>query len=452
MSFTPYIAGPPVGTAYFYGRSKMLSELQHELLTHYVRYNCFFLVGTRRMGKTSLLRYLADASPTNVVPLFINLQRAAETDETDREKLNPSRLQRVLHRTYARQSLQYPALNWSWPESDEYGDFVEQLESLAHAAEAANLIVWLLWDEAELIADLDPGTLVRLRSVIQEYTALRTILTATMGLGILNDRTRNQTTSPFLFGFATRFLPRLNEDEALALIEQRNHPDGLVKVPTETKLKLLQAGGGHPFILQTLCERLFDMRTRSLRSPTQIDLTTGQDLNNVFQQDYDNVSLGERMILRLISQGHKLEENLLNQSGLSREKFHSFLHALLQLGLVIQKNDYYIPYCDLFAQWLRSGLVREHDTRVSDQASLEISEQAQTDNKSLAMLGQTLAHRLNVEELRVVCFDLGVDYDDIPGESKGLKSRGFLSILEKRAKISHLIDWLRANRNDIQLD
>ena len=70
MQTNPYVAGPPVLNPHFYGRNQLLDELTDP------RYTCYYLVGTRRVGKTSLLKVLGAKAPENAIPLFVNLQRA----------------------------------------------------------------------------------------------------------------------------------------------------------------------------------------------------------------------------------------------------------------------------------------------------------------------------------------------------------------------------------------
>lgn len=66
-----------------------------------------------------------------------------------------------------------------------------------------------------------------------------------------------------------------------------------------------------------------------------------------------------------------------------------------------------------------------------------------------SQLRQLLAERLSAEELRTACFDLGIDPDDLPGESKGAKARELIAYLTRRGALDRLLQWLRANRPDV---
>lgn len=66
-----------------------------------------------------------------------------------------------------------------------------------------------------------------------------------------------------------------------------------------------------------------------------------------------------------------------------------------------------------------------------------------------SQLRQLLAERLSAEELRTICFDLGIDPDDLPGESKGAKARELIAYLTRRGALDRLTQWLAANRPDM---
>ncbi len=57
----------------------------------------------------------------------------------------------------------------------------------------------------------------------------------------------------------------------------------------------------------------------------------------------------------------------------------------------------------------------------------------------LRKLRQVLNTYLNREELRTLCFDLGADYDNLPGEGKAGKARELIAHLEHRGRIPDLI-------------
>ncbi len=64
------------------------------------------------------------------------------------------------------------------------------------------------------------------------------------------------------------------------------------------------------------------------------------------------------------------------------------------------------------------------------------------------LLRQALVRDFGIEELRTLCYDLGVDYDDLPGEGKEAKARELVASLERRGETDSLIaacSWRRPN-------
>jgi len=98
-----------------------------------------------------------------------------------------------------------------------------------------------------------------------------------------------------------------------------------------------------------------------------------------------------------------------------------------------------------FTQVNQSGLLSEFMNAVlSPLQQLEPAERV-----DVAELRQLLARRFSLGELRNLCFDLGVDYDDLPAEGKAEKARELVAYLERRERISELVAILRTRRPDV---
>ena len=70
----------------------------------------------------------------------------------------------------------------------------------------------------------------------------------------------------------------------------------------------------------------------------------------------------------------------------------------------------------------------------------------------LIQLHQLLGQRFDEEELRDLCFDLGVDYDDLRGEGKASKARELVSHLDRRGRLADLASAGKQMRPDIAWD
>jgi hypothetical protein len=67
-------------------------------------------------------------------------------------------------------------------------------------------------------------------------------------------------------------------------------------------------------------------------------------------------------------------------------------------------------------------------------------------------LRQILEARFSVGELKTLCQDLAIDYENIPGETKADRARELVSYYERRGDIDPLRAAIRASRPDIEID
>src|SRR4029453_4379083 len=69
--------------------------------------------------------------------------------------------------------------------------------------------------------------------------------------------------------------------------------------------------------------------------------------------------------------------------------------------------------------------------------------------EQLAQLRRNLDQWFGDEDLRTLCFDLGIDYDDLPGRAKADKARELLSELDRRGRIPELVRLCAAKRPNV---
>ena len=63
-----------------------------------------------------------------------------------------------------------------------------------------------------------------------------------------------------------------------------------------------------------------------------------------------------------------------------------------------------------------------------------------------AKLRQTLADSFSEDELRDLCFDLGVDYENLPGAGKSGKARELIAYAQRRGSLDKLVEQARQLR------
>jgi tetratricopeptide (TPR) repeat protein len=74
------------------------------------------------------------------------------------------------------------------------------------------------------------------------------------------------------------------------------------------------------------------------------------------------------------------------------------------------------------------------------------------DRKQRIRLRQILDRRFDEEELRTLCLDLGIDYDDLPGRGRSDKARELISSLERHGRLSELLVYGKQLRPSISWD
>ncbi len=71
------------------------------------------------------------------------------------------------------------------------------------------------------------------------------------------------------------------------------------------------------------------------------------------------------------------------------------------------------------------------------------------DRPQLTQLRLILAERFDEEEFRTLCFDLGIDYDELRGEGQAAKARELVAYFERRQQVDKIIQAGRLQRPDI---
>ena len=214
----------------------------------------YWVVGTRRIGKTSLLRQLEllAAAGDRYVPLFWDMQGCAsftcmggylgDAVRDHMERFEPLGVTDAM-------------LNQEDP--------LALLSTLRRLARRAGRELLLLGDETEALigaARDEPEAMQRFHRQLTGGAGLRVIFASTRQIYRMHDVCREWTTSPFLSGFdMSQTLGSLEPEAAEALILQTQAPeDSQVHAAAEIVEAITRATNDHPFLLQILCSRLFD--------------------------------------------------------------------------------------------------------------------------------------------------------------------------------------------------
>ena len=219
-----------------------------------------WVVGARRLGKTSLLKELEyrvqESRETPFAALYWDLQGSA-----DARGLADNLLGSVEDSESFRRASDVSV------ESLEGLPVADMLTTLIRRTVRSGWRLLLLVDEAEeflTVARTDAGVLPRLRRVFQKGPEVRTVLTSTKRLARIDERT-DIATSPFLQGFIPPlYLTPLADDGV---------PRSPGPRPLRRRRRPSSSWSGranHPFLVQLIASRLFeshDSRPPSTRWP-----------------------------------------------------------------------------------------------------------------------------------------------------------------------------------------
>jgi len=357
----PYIVGRWVNDRHHYGRHRLFAYLLDTPSA------ALWLVGARRIGKTSLLRqleFLAHTTASGYVPLFWDMQGCENSGDLSVE------LYMALEDTehyFGQYGIDVSALQGQ--------DALVILRRLTRALNAAGKRLLLLIDEAEAllaIARTEPAWLARLRRALQVPNQ-KCVLASTKLLAQLNDLTADWPTSPFLFGFNLINLWSLDPDSAVALIEQRQAAVQ-VTVSPEILEDIIIHTNRHPYLLQFLCHRLYgelEDGTGYLRAPTNDDLDFDNLLAGLFLVDFQHLTNLERRLLLTIGRSSIATEAevLTALADQSPERILTFLWGLEKLGHLRQVYGQWTIGNEYLRRWLQQELdtlERMNDAKLAD--------------------------------------------------------------------------------------
>jgi hypothetical protein len=345
----PYVTGRWVSGDRFYGRERLIDELLHGFE------DCLWVIGNRRIGKTSLLKQLEHLTRDSVsyLSLYWDIEGCHSMGD-----LCEALVEAVDEIVGERLVLSLAGQ-----------DVMDVLRTLSREAADSNRRLLLLCDEGEALMNVEeaePRSLQRLRRIIHTNANIRLVLTSSKQLSLLDDLCRAWVTSPFLHGFAVRYLTSLTEEATDALITQ-SQSESPVKAAPELRAEIRCLTNNHPDLVQWLCYRLWQP-DNTLRPITPGDLEPDQLLAARLRMDFDYLSDTERRILHEVCAAGQVTAAQL-QATPDLPRLPTFLYGLTQLGYLRQEGQVYVIGNRFLASWLKTA-PWEESSKVSDEATL----------------------------------------------------------------------------------
>ncbi len=341
MSAIPYVVGQWVRGERFYGRATQLEEILEG------NRNWLWLLGTRRVGKTSLLKqleYLTANSPERgYFPLFWDLQGSEEPEEIHLD-FNDSLLD-------VEERLDEVGIAVDTVEAD---DLFVSLSRLRRKLRSKKLKLLLLCDEVEELIGLNrkaPALLRKLRRALQSREDIRSVLASSIRLWDLAEQRGD--TSPFLHGFTPPlYIEALNDAEAQALIRQ-SHLPAAARPPFDDAdvATIRERCDNHPYLIQLVCKRFLE--SSDLEEACE-QVATDRMVSFFFSVDFEMLSPAERDVIRLIARQSAATSKTLKQDlHVASGSLSGNLHRLEHLGYVRRNAERrFVLVSYFFRRWL----------------------------------------------------------------------------------------------------
>jgi len=333
----PFIAGSWVRGDNFFGRQALLREILDG------ERDSLWVIGARRLGKTSLLKQLEhrvqQSSQTQWASLYWDLEGSA-----DARGLAESLLWAVEDSEHFRRATAVAV------EDVEGLSVTEMLGFLVRKSVRSGWRLLLLIDEAEellTVARSERSILPRLRRIFQKGTDLRTVLTATRRLARV-DQQAQLLTSPFLQAFIPPlYLTPLEVEDCRQLLARGQFS----AADADT---IMERTARHPFLVQLIASRFFENHDLAA---TLEQVGADEMVANFFSVDFQTLEASERLILEQVArEGSRSRPELAEAVRLSEDDVEPLLYGLRMLGYLTPEGERLRVGNAFFERWLRRSL------------------------------------------------------------------------------------------------
>lgn len=377
----PFTYGNPISDPQrFFGR-----HAEVELIFSRLRnpeFESSSVVGERKVGKTSLLNYIAHPQVVrryNMDPetlLIVYMDLAMITSAT-----TPSRLYQLILRRL-RMRVQDPQLQATIQEVSQSETLdVYDLSDLLEGLEGRGLRLVLLLDEFDHLGsneNFGPEFYYGLRSLAIHYNLA--IVTASRLDLIDVCHSAEVRSSPFFNIFANIYLPAFSREDVDGLLKGSLQGTGIAFTQEEVEYAAAFAGR-LPFFLQIAFHALFEARQQGMPMAPALDYLRqrlGVEASPHLSVYWQHSSFGEQLVLATLAL-RELDEEVppTTQTAAAVEELYrgagAAIQSLTRRGLVRASPEGCALFSTAFAAWLRSELT---SPRTEVEASEETTEQA----------------------------------------------------------------------------
>ncbi len=434
-----YIVGHPIKKpADFYGR-------HHQALRFFeiiggTQAQSLSILGLRRAGKTSFLQYVAHENvmarylpdPDNYVMVYMDMSSCKTPSEFYYRLL--ARLKRLLG-----EGQPISLLKKSSPDATK----MYHVESLLCQYPERRVV--LLLDEFDHLktAAFDQDFLTELRAMtsVLDYE-LACVTASYWDLYQLGSHIGLPPTSPFynIFYPTPLYLPGLKPSVAQALIREPAERAGYA-VEAEDMRWIQQLAGSMPFFLQATASEWFQEKRRNGRPiPAKIASRLVANMSPYFAQWWRHFTACERDLLLSLARQEPVDQLPYDEIELKEA-----VRRLHHYGLLVRHGERFHINGAVGKLWIQLHAGKIVLNGRNNTAPLP------PEPINPVTLRQALVTHFDMEELRTLCFDLGIDFDILNGTGKGAKARDLVALLQRQGNLSSLVEAIRKERATVTL-
>ena len=365
LGTNPYLNRQPINHPNeFFGRTQDVRWLLERIL-HPVVPQCCSITGLRRIGKTSLLRFLEhEEGAKRLYPdyfrltdklllVYVDLSRDSLGVDKDNEALTLATLRHIL-RSLARNArkqvnkeiateiaAQRRAGGNTWQGVLEALD-----ECLLLLSENRFRVIFML-DEMDVATAWHPRLAQALRALVMEYN----VAYITASLKPLFELLEEGRTSPFYNLFSTHPLGLLEQKDARTLLTEPAREQGLTW-SRKLSEQLLEATGGHPDLVKRAGSHLWDLFKIKGCQPeinTVLQALT-PDAYALFTSMWDHLSDKERSVVAKIAVGQQTHATDVS----------TILPALQHCAILLDSTQGTELFGQLFHHWVKEQGPENH--------------------------------------------------------------------------------------------
>jgi hypothetical protein len=438
----PFIFGGPVSPSDFYGRSDSIQFIMDRLYGR--SRSSIALWGDRRVGKSSLLYYIAQPvlraefvdEPAKHHMIFVDCQIFTPVNrqrfwrevleqlaDLDTDSPLTTEAEALLSETDIRDRSVRRFFRKIQNRGETVTLLLDEFTYLIVAAEQPQEIQALLAMLRTLITAVDP---------INPNPRPFTLITSTRRP--LHEVCRpiygsGDVGSPFYNPFVTERLRPFALADVQTLITTKL-VDTTIQFTQAEVAHLLKMAGRHPILVQSYASELFRAKQEDALDLAHIDQQFYERSHSHFHDFWFYSGEAEQSFLGRLVDGRLDRQNLSSSQENAQRQ-------LLERGLLMANQQL---FSSLFADWLRLNI-----GRLRDESKLRMSQ------PKLVRLLAFVEKYFDVEEMRDLCFELGLGYDSLGGEGHRGKGRELVLHMARYGRLSELEEVLKRERPNLNL-